>query len=119
METVFADFGTLLPGTDAGQLHTEGARRLLAACEKSDVFDVIALRSFECEQNGKSVRIAEGIVVDCCDGTVPSRSPVGIRNRERLLLMHRPGGDIPYDVRALRPDFPGTLHQNHVDPVEP
>lgn len=119
MEAVFAGFGTLLPGTDAGQLHTEGARRLLAACEKSDVFDVIALRSIECELDGKSVRIAEGIVVDCCDGTVPSRSPVGIRNRERLLLIHRPGGDIPYEVCALRTDFPATLHQNHVGPGEP
>jgi integrative and conjugative element protein (TIGR02256 family) len=119
METVYADFGELLPGTDAGQLHTEGARRLLAACEKSHAFDVVALRAFVSEQNGKSVRIVEGIEVDCSDGTVPSRSPVGIRNRERLLLMHQPGGEIPYDVRALRTDFPSTLHQNHVGPGEP
>ena len=119
METVYADFGELLPGTDAGQLHTEGARRLLAACEKSHAFDVVALRAFVSEQNGKSVRVVEGIEVDCSDGTVPSRSPVGIRNRERLLLMHQPGGEIPYDVRALRTDFPGTLHQNHVGPGEP
>lgn len=119
MGTAFADFGTLLPGIDAGQLQTEAARHLLAACEKTSAFEVIALRAFECDQSGEKARVAEAIEVDCCDGTVPSRNPFGVHPRERLLLMYRSGEALPYEVRALRADFPGTLHQNHVGTGEP
>ncbi|MCR4470398.1 ThiF family adenylyltransferase [Burkholderia sp. SCN-KJ] len=119
MGTAFADFGTLLPGVNAGQLQTEAARRLLDTCKKTASFDVVALRAFELNQNGTNMRVAEAIEVDCCDGTVPSRNPVGINPRERLLLIYRPGEGIPYDVRALRADFPRTLHQNHVGIDEP
>ncbi|MGF6507839.1 ThiF family adenylyltransferase [Paraburkholderia sp. 32] len=119
MGTVFADFGKLLPGIDAGQLQTEGARRLLAACERHSAFEVIALRAFEREQEGEVKRFAEAIEVDCCDGSVPSRNSVGVQPRERLFLIHRPGREVPYDVRAMRADFPATLHQNHVVPNEP
>jgi integrative and conjugative element protein (TIGR02256 family) len=86
------------------------SRQLLAACERNTAYDVIELR----DRDGFDI-----IVVDCSDGTVPTRNTVGIRSRERLALVVGPAHSLQVDVRALRAGFPVTLHQNHVMPGEP
>nr|VFK57006.1 MAG: ThiF family protein [Candidatus Kentron sp. TUN]VFK59865.1 MAG: ThiF family protein [Candidatus Kentron sp. TUN]VFK64902.1 MAG: ThiF family protein [Candidatus Kentron sp. TUN] len=116
----YIEFGQSLPGLEPKHLETEEARELLEACFSHPDFDVIELRRFESdEEGGVSKNSADIIVVECCDGTVPSRNPVGIKPRERLALVYRPGAHRPYEARALRGDFPVTSHQNHVNKGEP
>lgn len=96
------------------------SRALLKACLQNRDFTVIELRQvkFIDRVPGKET-LADAIIVDCSDGTIPSRSPVGIRNRERLALTYKPVDATPYEIWALRRDFPDTLHQNHVAPGHP
>lgn len=109
--------GQLLPDLDPERLVNIQTRQILAACKRHPAFSVVELRQiFGGSDSGEPV--IDGIVVDCCDGTVPSRSSNGIRNRERLLL-NGPGLLTPHEVRALRVDFPATPHQNSVPTGEP
>jgi integrative and conjugative element protein (TIGR02256 family) len=103
-------FGQALPVQDPALLKFDMSRQLLAACHRNTAFDVIELR----DRDGFDV-----IVVDCSDGTVPTRNTVGIRSRERLALVVGRTNSIQVEVRALRVGFPVTLHQNHVIPGEP
>nr|VFK19373.1 MAG: ThiF family protein [Candidatus Kentron sp. LFY] len=120
MEPEYIAFGQPLPGLEAEHLETEQARQLLDACFSHRDFDVIELRRLESsEQENVQKNSADIIVVECCDGTVPSRNAVGIKPRERLALVYRPGNDRPYDARALRKEFPVTPHQNHIVRGEP
>ena len=120
MDIEFYSWGNLLPDLDPGKLAHEEARRLLTACQQNPAFEVVELRRFE-TRNGaqQSTVVIDGIVVECCDGTVPSRNSVGVKNRERLLLLHGPGLTTPHEVLALRVSFPPTPHQNHVYSGEP
>lgn len=112
--------GEALPDLDARKLEHEESRRLLAACQKHPAFDVVELRRLESrDAAGRFRPVVDGIVVECCDGTVPSRNAAGVKNRERLLLLHGPGLLTPHEVRALRADFPATPHQNAVPGGEP
>lgn len=112
--------GEVLPNFDPTQLEHADSRRLLAVCQQHPALEVVELRRLESSGNrDRGVQVIDGIVVDCCDGTVPSRNPVGIKNRERLLLLHSPRMSPPHDVRALRINFPVTPHQNHVVSGEP
>ncbi|MCP6720515.1 MAG: Mov34/MPN/PAD-1 family protein [Patescibacteria group bacterium] len=86
----------------------EPVRILYNACRNHPDFKVLAIRS-KCDT----------IEVDCCNDQVPSRNSVGIKNRERLALIYNKDNTYPYEVRALRKDFPVTLHQNHVPDGEP
>ncbi|WP_157660684.1 Mov34/MPN/PAD-1 family protein [Burkholderia ubonensis] len=98
----------------------EESRRLLAACQQHPAFDVVELLRLEGNETpGQVLQAVDGIVVECCDGTVPSRNAAGIKNRERLLLLHGPELSPPHDVRTLRTDFPATAHQNVVPDGEP
>lgn len=115
MSTVYAPFGQALPNLAPHHLQHAEARRLLEACLHHRAFDVIELRSLAGNDSSES---ADLIIVDCSDGTVPSRSLSGIKNRERLALLYHPGAT-PHEVRALREGFPPTLHQNHVPLGEP
>lgn len=108
-------FGQALPDLAPHHLQHAEARRLLEACLHNRAFDVIELRSLAGNDSSEN---ADVIVVDCSDGTVPSRSPSGIKNRERLALLYHPGAT-PHEVRALREGFPPTLHQNHAPLGEP
>lgn len=81
-------------------------RDLIQACEWHPDFEVVELREFA----GPEPRFA--IVIDAGDGTVAPGNPLGIRRRERLALTFHADADMPPDVRALRRDFPDTLHQN-------
>lgn len=114
MSVAFRSFGEPLTGLEPDNLLHEHSRRLLAACLRHAAFEVIELRRLKVGQI-----LADIIVVDCSDGTVPSRNAVGIHNRERLALLHCPELKLPHEVRALRSDFPATLHQNHVHAGDP
>ena len=112
--------GELLPDLDDSRLEHEESRRLLAACQQHPAFDGVDLRRLEKnEATDQVVQAVDGIVVECCDGTVPSRNASGVKNRERLLLLHGPGLLTPHEVRALRANFPATPHQNAVPDDEP
>lgn len=87
-------------------------RELLQACHLHPDFEVVELRELAVGQH-------YAIVVDAGDGTVAPGNSVGIRRRERLSLAFRAGADMPPDVRALRRDFPDTLHQNALRGDEP
>lgn len=119
MVAEFYYFGDVLDDLETSQLQHEESRQVLAACLQNPAFEVLELRRIELYSQGKVERLVEGIVVEVCDGTVPSRNSVGIKNRERLLLLYDPDSDILHDVRALRVNFPITPHQNHVRQGEP
>jgi integrative and conjugative element protein (TIGR02256 family) len=118
--TEFISIGEIQSDLDPDRLAYDEARQLLAACQKHPAFEVVELRRLESNHGTDSCpKIVDGIIVECCDGTVPSRNSVGIKNRERLLLLHGPGLVTPHEVQALRVGFPTTLHQNHTPPGEP
>lgn len=120
MAADYYTLGAVLPDLDANRLEHEDSRRLLAACQRHPAFDVVELRRLERKgANGQVLHAVDGIVVECCDGTVPSRNAAGVKNRERLLLLHGPGLLTPHEVRALRVSFPATPHQNAVSDGEP
>jgi len=115
LSVTYTPFGQLLPALQPELLLHKESRRLLQACLRHPAFDVIELRSVP--SSGSTG--ADVIVVECSDGTVPSRNPLGIKNRERLALVYCPTAFVQHQVRALRQGFPVSLHQNHVPPGEP
>lgn len=120
MAAEYYTLGEVLPDLDASRLEHEESRLLLAACQQHPAFDVVELRRLERSgAAGQVLQAVDGIVVECCDGTVPSRNAAGVKNRERLLLLHGPGVPAPHEVRALRAKFPATPHQNSVPDGEP
>ncbi|MGY6268821.1 Mov34/MPN/PAD-1 family protein [Achromobacter denitrificans] len=89
-------------------LHGE-SRQLLAACLRNDAFDVIDLYRLRLQSN--PAEEYDGIEVDCWDGAIPTMNDAGIRPRERLMLVFNPAmKPWPYDVWALRKDFPPLIH---------
>ncbi len=120
MSEDYFSIGEVLPDLDPKRLEHLESRRLLAACQRNSAFEVVELRRKVSGESGDSNRpVVDGIVVECCDGTVPSRNPAGINNSERLVLLHGPELVTPHEVRALRVGFPVTPHQNHVLPGDP
>jgi integrative and conjugative element protein (TIGR02256 family) len=105
---------------DPGCLLYEQSRVLLEACLRNKDFMVVELRQvkFYDRATGNATP-ADAIIVDCSDGTIPSRNAVGIKNRERLALVYKPTDGLPYEVWSLRRGFPDTLHQNDVAPGHP
>ena len=104
-------WGSVVAALPDGAEH-ERLRDLLLACHWHTDFEVVELR----ELPGLD---QFAIVVDAGDGTVAPGNPLGIRRRERLALMLHPDANLPPDVRALRRDFPDTLHQNATQGDEP
>lgn len=120
MATEYYSLGELLPGLSADRLQYEESKLLLSACQHHSAFDVVELRRLEIKGDLDQIpQHIDGIVVECCDGTVPSHSPMGVKNRERLLLLHGPGLLTPHEVCALRTNFPVTPHQNSVPDGDP
>lgn len=115
MGAEYLAFGTPHPDLDPQRLQWEHSRRLLDACQRHPDFEVVALG----QASFVDGTYADFILVDCGDGSVPSRNRAGIKNRERFALVYRPSVPIPYEVRALRQGFPVTLHQNSVHFGEP
>ncbi len=108
-------FGQPLPDLTPKRLRFLGSQTLLAACHRHPDIIVRELRQIECADG----MWADGIVIDVDNRQVPARNPYGICSREPLMLVHNESAGLPYEVRALRSDFPLLLHQNAVHEGEP
>lgn len=110
-------WGTPHPDLDPARLRHGPSRELLAACLVHPDYTVRELRHFT-RANGTHY---DAIVVECDNRQVPVRNPAGICAVEPLLLIYTDHHHAaqPYEVRALRADFPLMLHQNAVPDGEP
>lgn len=87
-------------------------RRLGEVCADHSCCEVIEFRRITTNHYA--------IIVDIGDGTFDHANLSGICRVERIALGFRTDVDsFLWDVRALRADFPITLHQNHVPAGEP
>jgi integrative and conjugative element protein (TIGR02256 family) len=110
MSTEYLEVGDRLADQDFDHLSSEAARRTAEAIANHCDFALLELRRWS---------DSEALIVDCETDGVWSRNPIGIRYRERLALCFPVDtGDAP-EVRALRRNFPVTLHQNHVIDGQP
>lgn len=109
----YFELGEPLPEIDPALLQDERLRTLLSACQTHPDIEVRELRRVS---GGTSFDL---IVVEAGDGTVAPRNEAGIHRRERLALYYQNENGIPFQVRALRRDFPDTLHQNGVESGTP
>lgn len=66
-----------------------------------------------------SKKNTQSIIAEFADGTFDIDNSVGIARVERLSITYAPERDFCWEVRALRKDFPVTIHQNHVLEGEP
>jgi len=82
------------------------------ACLDNPSCEVIELRR-------DAERQSQSIIVEFADGSFEADNPVGIHRVERLVLTYSIDGDFRWEVRALRKNFPITIHQNHVLEGEP
>lgn len=92
------------------ELVFQETRALLEACELHPDFTVVGLIPRDKKVNEHE----ESIIVECDNRQVPYRNEVGIRPVELLKLVYNRASTRPYDVRALRDDFPLLNHQNAV-----
>ena len=63
--------------------------------------------------------LRHSVVIDIGDGTFEQDNVAGILRSERISLSYQPYGTLTWEVRALRKDFPITIHQNQVALGEP
>lgn len=110
MTTDYVSYGTTVEESDHEKL-PQPLLDLASACEDCAGFEVLGFR--------KLADTCYAVIVDVGDGTVDGGNAVGIRRRERLALCYVPKDMFPWEARALRTDFPLTMHQNHVRPGEP
>lgn len=61
----------------------------------------------------------QSIIADFADGSFSIDNKAGILRVERLALTYRFDSEFHWEVRALREDFPVTIHQNHILEGEP
>jgi integrative and conjugative element protein (TIGR02256 family) len=115
MSNEYIEFGEPIAQLTEAALTLPISRRVFRACLTHKFFELVELRCIIQDQQ----RTAEMLIVDCINDGVPTRNANGILYRERIgLIFHAEGTKIP-EVRALRQDFPATLHQNHVNKGEP
>lgn len=87
-------------------------QELYQACLDNSSCEMVELRSDPENQN-------QSIIAEFGDGSFEIDNPAGIQRVERLALTYDTNKDFSWDVRALRKDFPVTIHQNHVLEGEP
>jgi integrative and conjugative element protein (TIGR02256 family) len=87
-------------------------QRLLEACVNNSSCEVIQLRA-------ENIHKTQTIIADFADGSFALNNGVGINRVERLALTFSPEAHFRWEVRALRGDFPVTLHQNHTPKGDP
>lgn len=109
------EFGELLVDQDPDHLGIPAARRTASAVASHPDFKLTELRSVK----GPVLGDSELVVVEASSDKVWSQNRVGIRFREPLALRFFKNAAYAPEVRALRKDFPVTLHQNHIIPGEP
>lgn len=108
-------FGELLVDQNPEHLAISAARRTALAVASHPDFKFRELRGLKDPVFGDS----EIVVVDAASDKIWSQSPVGIRFGEPIALRFFKNPAYAPEVRALRKDFPVTLHQNHIIRGEP
>lgn len=115
MSDEYIEFGDLSSELTEDALTIPIARDTFRACATHKFFELVELRCFIQEEK----RVAEMLVVDCTNDGVPTQNEIGILYRERLgLVFHTDETQMP-EVRALRQNFPPTIHQNFVEKDKP
>ena len=104
MEVDYFDWGGLC--VNSGKLDPV-VQKVYQACLNDSSCEVLELR-LDAEKKTQS------ILAEFADGTFDINNPGGIGRVERLSITYAPESDFCWDVRALRKDFPVTIHQNHV-----
>src|SRR5947207_11337544 len=115
MPAGIVEFGEPLVDQNPEHLAIPVARRTALAVASRPDFKLMELRGLKDAAFGDS----EIVVVEASSDKIWSQNPVGIRFREPLALRFFKNAVYAPEVRALRKDFPVTLHQNHIIPGEP
>ena len=108
--TQYIDWGGVSE-TDYSKLDTV-VQNVLNACLNNSSCEVIEVKV---DDNPRS----QSIIVVLSDGSFSTDNETGIHRFERLALTYYPYSNLRWQVRALRKDFPVTIHQNHVPEGEP
>lgn len=103
-----------LGGTACSDLdrYDQVVREIYQACLDNSSCEIISLMIDEENKN-------QSIIVELGDGSFEIDNPAGIHRVERLALIYNKENDFQWEARALRNDFPVTIHQNHVLEGEP
>src|SRR4028119_1410602 len=115
MSEEYINFGEPIVQLTEDALTIPISRRMFRSCVKHKFFELVELRCFVKEGQ----RVAEMLVVDCTNDSVPTKNTIGILYQERIGLIFSTEETKMPEVRALRKDFPVTLHQNLVRRDEP
>jgi hypothetical protein len=110
MPAEFIAVGEPVTGALPDSLTIQAAKDSWYAVRSREEFTLVEARRL---RNGEGH--AEALVVDCQNDAVPTRNRVGIEYCERLSLVFHASAARAPEVWALRPDFPVTSHQNHVE----
>lgn len=111
MEVEFHDWGGIVVNARSVQLD-QVVEVVHKACLDNSACEVVEVR-IDNETHHQT------IVVDLGDGSFSTDNDVGICRVERLALSYQQGREFCWEVRALRKDFPVTIHQNHVSVGQP
>jgi len=109
------EFGEPLVDQNPENLTIPAARRTALAAASHPDFKLKQLRGLKDSALGDS----ELVIVEASSDKIWSQNPVGIRFREPLALRFFKNAAYAPETRALRKDFPVTLHQNHITAGEP
>jgi integrative and conjugative element protein (TIGR02256 family) len=115
MADIHTNFGEVISKLTEDALTIPISRLVFRACSTHKFFELIELRCFI--HDGQLT--AEMLVVDCTNDGVPTRNKIGILYQERIGLIFSTEETKMPEVRALRKDFPVTLHRNLVRRDEP
>ncbi len=110
MEIAYCDWGGIVE-TSCDQLNI-AVQKVYKACLDNSSCEVVELKS-------DAERRSQSIIADFADGSFDIDNSIGIHRVERLALTYCADKDFCWEVRALRKDFPPTIHQNHVLQGEP
>jgi integrative and conjugative element protein (TIGR02256 family) len=115
MSENLVEFGEPLANQNSEHLEIAAARRTALAVANHSDFKLRELRAIKGSVFGDS----EIVVVDASSDKIWTQNPVGIRFREPIAFRFFKNPAYAPEVRALRQDFPVTLHQNHIIRGEP
>ena len=107
---VYIDWGGISK-TDYSKLDSV-VQSIYNACLNNSSCEVIDIRV-------DNTRGTQSIIVDLGDGSFSVDNEAGILRIERLALTYYLNSKFRWEVRALRENFPVTIHQNHVYEGEP
>ena len=110
MATPYIDWGGTSK-TDCSQLDCV-VQSVYNACLNNSSCEVIEIKVDD-------DRRTQSVIADFADGSFSIDNEAGILRVERMALTYCPDFEFRWEVRALREDFPVTIHQNHILKGEP